>query len=65
MCRQVSCRKCGKATWSGCGQHVDQVMRGVPKAQRCTCGQAKASAPKASTPAEPSSSGFFSRLLGR
>ncbi len=35
MCTAVKCRKCGKTTWSGCGQHVDQVMRGVPKAQRC------------------------------
>ena len=37
MCRQVTCRKCGNATWAGCGQHVDQVMRGVPKSQRCAC----------------------------
>jgi hypothetical protein len=37
MCRQVSCRRCGKATWAGCGQHVDQVMRGVPRSQRCAC----------------------------
>jgi hypothetical protein len=35
MCRAVSCRVCGKTTWAGCGQHVDQVMRGVPNAQRC------------------------------
>ena len=35
MCRAVNCRTCGKTTWAGCGQHVDQVMRGVPAAQRC------------------------------
>ena len=35
MCRAVTCRKCGKKTWAGCGQHVDQVMRGVPQSQRC------------------------------
>lgn len=35
MCSQVRCRKCGKVTWSGCGQHVSEVMRGVPKAQQC------------------------------
>ena len=29
MCSQVQCRKCGKITWSGCGQHVSEVMRGV------------------------------------
>jgi hypothetical protein len=37
MCRQVTCRKCGNATWSGCGQHVNQVMAGVPKSKRCVC----------------------------
>ena len=37
MCRQVTCRSCGNATWSGCGQHVDQVMAGVPKSKRCQC----------------------------
>jgi hypothetical protein len=35
MCRAVTCRTCSKTTWAGCGQHVDQVMRGVPKDQRC------------------------------
>ncbi len=35
MCRAVRCRTCGKATWSGCGQHVEQVLRGVPKSERC------------------------------
>ena len=30
MCRAVKCRQCGNATWAGCGQHVDSVMRGVP-----------------------------------
>ena len=53
MCSKVTCRKCGKATWSGCGQHVDQVMRGVPKAQRCQ-GHA----------ADPKTPGFFSKLFG-
>jgi hypothetical protein len=53
MCYAVTCKKCGKTTWSGCGQHVDQVMRGVPRNQRCA-GHAH----------EPSS-GFFSRLLGQ
>ena len=35
MCRAVTCKKCSKTTWAGCGQHVDQVMAGVPSAQRC------------------------------
>ncbi len=53
MCYAVTCKKCGKTTWSGCGQHVDQVMRGVPRSQRCD-GHAK----------EPGN-GFFSRLFAR
>ena len=35
MCRAVTCKKCGKTTWAGCGQHVDQVMRNVPRADQC------------------------------
>jgi hypothetical protein len=35
MCRAVTCKTCGKTTWAGCGQHVDQVLVGVPQADRC------------------------------
>jgi hypothetical protein len=35
MCHAKRCRKCDKVTWAGCGQHVDQVMRNVPRADRC------------------------------
>ena len=55
MCSPVTCRTCGKTTWAGCGQHVDQVMRGVPSSQRCP-GHPKA--PK-------QGGGFFARLFGR
>ncbi len=34
MCRPATCRTCGKTTWAGCGQHVDQVMCGVPARDR-------------------------------
>ncbi|ASK65558.1 hypothetical protein CFK39_06585 [Brachybacterium avium] len=54
MCRAVTCRSCGKTTWAGCGQHVDQVMKNVPQAERCP-GHAE----------EPKRPGFFARLLGR
>jgi hypothetical protein len=37
MCRTATCQKCGKATWAGCGNHIDQVMRNVPQSRRCTC----------------------------
>ena len=38
MCSKATCRRCGKTTWSGCGRHVEQVMRGVPADRQCTCG---------------------------
>lgn len=37
MCSPVRCNQCGKVTWSGCGQHVDQVMAQFPPEQQCTC----------------------------
>ncbi len=57
MCRAVPCRKCRKMTWAGCGQHVQQVMAHIPRAERCTCDP---NAPKASP-----SKGWLTRLLGR
>jgi hypothetical protein len=59
MCRPANCKTCGKTTWAGCGQHVDQVMRSVPTSQRCP-GHVGAAAPSTG-----SSSGFFGRLFGR
>ena len=53
MCRAVRCRKCGKTTWAGCGQHVSQVMAGVPSADRCK-GHPK-----------EAKGGWLSRLTGR
>ena len=35
MCDQVICRKCNKPTWAGCGQHIEQVLANVAKADRC------------------------------
>ncbi len=35
MCQRVTCRHCGKATYSGCGMHVEQVLAAVPQSQRC------------------------------
>jgi hypothetical protein len=37
MCRRVICRKCGKPGYAGCGMHVEQVLAGVRKADRCSC----------------------------
>jgi hypothetical protein len=35
VCRPVTCKTCGKTTWSGCGQHVAQVKASVPAGQWC------------------------------
>lgn len=37
MCRAVTCNKCKKPTWAGCGAHIEQVLGHVPQAQRCQC----------------------------
>ncbi|MEE2031995.1 hypothetical protein [Rhodococcus chondri] len=39
MCYPIACPHCGKTGWDGCGQHVDAVLKSVPAAERCTCGQ--------------------------
>ena len=41
MCRPATCKKCGKSTYAGCGQHVNDVMRGVPSRERCKCDNGK------------------------
>jgi hypothetical protein len=56
MCRPATCKSCGKTTWAGCGQHVDQVMAGVPRADRCQGHTQEQSAPSGSV---------FGRLFGR
>lgn len=47
MCRRVTCNECGKATFAGCGMHVEQVLAGVPEDKRC---QGHGPAPKSSEP---------------
>lgn len=37
MCQRVVCPTCNKYTYSGCGNHVDQVLSGVPASRRCSC----------------------------
>lgn len=58
VCRQAICRQCGKTTWAGCGQHVDQVMKGVPGSQRCSGHSAPAKG-------DAASGGPLTRLFGR
>ncbi|MGA3563254.1 hypothetical protein [Melissospora conviva] len=56
MCRPATCKTCGKATWAGCGQHVDQVMAGVRRADRC---------PGHATAAAAGNGSFLGRLFRR
>ncbi|GAA3993926.1 hypothetical protein GCM10022247_11820 [Allokutzneria multivorans] len=37
VCRRITCSKCGKPTYRGCGSHVEQVLGDVPRAERCSC----------------------------
>ncbi|MGO4596298.1 hypothetical protein [Terrabacter sp. 2RAF25] len=55
MCRPATCQTCGKTTWAGCGQHVDQVMARVPRDARCP----------GHPGAQRAGGSFLSRLLGR
>jgi hypothetical protein len=53
MCSKVNCRKCGKLTWTGCGNHVEEALRGIAKAKRCQGHEN-----------EPSKPSFIGKLLG-
>jgi len=37
MCQRIVCPKCGKPTYRGCGNHVEQVLGDVPADRRCSC----------------------------
>lgn len=54
MCQPATCRTCANVTWSGCGQHVEQVMRAVPADRRCRC-----------TGDDRAPAGMFSSLLSK
>lgn len=61
MCQRVTCEDCGKATYAGCGRHVEAVLRDVPPEARCHC-----VAEGASDSAGPTKLGaWFSALRGR
>ncbi|PSL39160.1 hypothetical protein CLV49_2794 [Labedella gwakjiensis] len=61
MCRETTCRTCGKTTWAGCGQHVDAVKAGVPAREWCGGQHTQAQIDEAAG----RRGGFLSRLLGR
>ena len=37
MCSPAPCNQCGKVTWTGCGEHIQEALANVPEPQRCTC----------------------------
>ena len=59
MCSPVTCSVCKKITWSGCGEHIEQALAGVPADERCACG------PNAKKSAGESGESIFARLFGR
>ena len=61
MCARTTCRSCGKPTVNGCGRHIEQALRGVPKPERC---QGHATTAPSQATVSQKSSGFFSRLFG-
>lgn len=54
MCSRVVCNMCKKYTWSGCGQHIDEALAGIPNDQICT-----------GHVSEAKDSGIFGRIFGR
>jgi hypothetical protein len=46
MCRRVTCSKCQRPTYAGCGAHIEAVLADVPKDQRCRCREKAAAEPR-------------------
>jgi len=66
MCHRVTCRHCGRPSWAGCGAHVELVLAGVPRDQRCRCREERAAA-KAAAKAAARASGrsWWQRLFSK
>ena len=41
MCAAVTCKRCSRPSWKGCGMHVEQVLGHVAPADRCQCALAR------------------------
>ena len=44
MCHEITCARCGKPTWEGCGEHIEHALKRVPVNERCTCPREKVKA---------------------
>ncbi len=65
MCSRIECPTCGRPGYRGCGAHVEQVLGGVPPAERCRCRDTKERKPGGKRPEAASLAGsWFRGLLG-
>jgi hypothetical protein len=64
MCTRITCPKCNKPSYAGCGAHVELVLGDVPKADRCHCRDEMAFEPARPAPAANDRGGLWKRLLG-
>lgn len=60
MCQRITCSKCGRPSFTGCGMHVESVLKDVPKDQRCKCREAAQQSSSTS-----SGGGLLGKLFGR
>jgi hypothetical protein len=58
MCSRTMCKKCRKATWKGCGNHIEQALKGVPMSERCSCSSGADAQPHVRE-------GFFARMRSK
>ena len=58
MCHQITCPRCGKPTWEGCGQHIEIALKNVPASERCSCPRPDPNDPQ-------HQKGLLDRILGR
>ncbi|MFO0760202.1 MAG: hypothetical protein U0359_27220 [Byssovorax sp.] len=49
----MTCSKCNKPTYAGCGAHIEQVLGDVPREQRCRCREESAAHASPQGNAEP------------
>ncbi|MEZ4267186.1 MAG: hypothetical protein R3F39_12480 [Myxococcota bacterium] len=62
MCRRVTCSRCKKPTFAGCGAHIEQVLGDVPKPDRCRCAELKAAGQLDATAGD---GGWLKKLFGK
>ncbi|PIA55565.1 hypothetical protein AQUCO_00700102v1 [Aquilegia coerulea] len=37
MCIRVDCKKCGKYSWGGCGEHLASIYANIGEGKHCMC----------------------------